>query len=361
MKQLILTDDVLKITVERSNILQDTFDLVSKCEPEDLMYPIEVEFKGEKGIDLGGLTKEWFSCVVKEIFNTDFGLFSKSENESYHPSPLSYVNSNHLEYFKLAGQIIGLSLLHDQNVSAHLSMAFIRQILHQQLIVKDLEDYDESLMKSLQSILEMKDAKQLDLVFSINDNQFGKVTSIDLIKNGSKIQVTNSNRNQYVSLYTDYKLKKSVKCQITAFCDAFDSIIPQEYIQIFSPSELNLMICGIPKIDVDEMKKYTHYILPYQENHPVIVMFFNVLSKWSHENLAKFLLFLTGSSQVAVNGFKDFVDRGKPITISPGGEKNRLPVAHTCSNSLDLPEYDNENDMNKKLLLAIQNCEFGII
>lgn len=97
------------------------------------------------------------------------------------------------------------------------------------------------------------------------------------------------------------------------------------------------MICVISKIDVNDMKMYTQYVNPYHKDHPIIVMFFNMLSKWDQENLAKFLLFLTASSQVSVNDFKDFVDRGKPLKISPGGKKkkNRLPVAHTCFAILD--------------------------
>ena len=81
--------------------------------------------------------------------------------------------------------------------------------------------------------------------------------STNLIKNGSKIQVTNHNRNDYVNLYADYKLRKSLIKQITAFCDGFEEIVPPKLIQLFSPSELNLMICGIPKIDIHDMKMFT--------------------------------------------------------------------------------------------------------
>lgn len=77
--------------------------------------------------------------------------------------------------------------------------------------------------------------------------------------------------------------------------------------------------------------------------------------------MAKFLIFLTGSSQVPVNGFKDYQDRGKPIIIASGGDRDRLCVAHTCFNTLDLPKYETEEEMNEKLILSIQECEFGIM
>ena len=359
-KEMLNTNNYINIKVNRSTIIQDTFELFSKYKPKDLLRDFYVSFEQEYGIDAGGLTREWFSYLIKELFNPDFGLFIKCGNESYFPSSLSYINNNnHIDYFKFTGQVIGLALIKNQCVNAHLSIPFIRQILHQDIVFKDLEDYDERLMKSLQMILDVDDVKELDLFFSIDDDQFGKIISTDLIKNGSKIAVTNSNRNKYVNLYADYKLRKSVIKQISSFCDGFDEIVPPKLIQMFSPSELNLMICGIPKININDMKMFTHYINPYNKDHPVIQMFFRMLTKWSHENLAKLLLFITGSSQVPINGFKDFQDTGNPICISPGGEKDRLPAAHTCSNMLCLPYYDDENDMNDKLLIAIQHCEFG--
>lgn len=98
----------------------------------------------------------------------------------------------------------------------------------------------------------------------------------------------------------------------------------------------------------------------YSSVHPAIKMFFNMISTWDKENLGKFLLFLTGSSRVPVNGFKDYKDQWKPITFSPGGDKSRLCVAHTYFNILDLPEYEDEVEMNNKLLISIQEYGFGL-
>lgn len=67
-------------------------------------------------------------------------------------------------------------------------------------------------------------------------------------------------------------------------------------------------------------------------------------------------MFLTGSSQIPVNGFKE-----KNIKIAPGGDKNRLCVAHTCVKTLDLPQYETEDKMNSKLLRSIQKSYIGII
>ena len=211
----------------------------------------------------------------------------------------------------------------------------------------------------MKSILE-NDVDSLYLNFTIIDVQYGEIKTVPLKENGENIDVTNENKNEYVSLYINYRLRKSIINQVTAFCEGFNWLIPHDEIKCFSQSELDLLICGIPKIDLNDMKNNMEFDHPYNANHRVIKMFFNVLSKWSYDNLAKLLLFITGSSQVPVNGFRDYKESGNPIRITRVSDKNRLCVAHTCFNTLDLPEYDNENDLNNKLLLSIQECEFGL-
>lgn len=160
--------------VKRSNIIQDTFEAFSKYETYDLLSSFNVHFVDEYGVDAGGLTREWFSCLIKELFNPGFGLFIKSGKESYFPNSMSYINTNHIDFFEFAGKIIGLALIKNQYVDAHLSFALLKQILHQDIVFKDLEDYDDSLMKSLQMILDAADVKKLIYIFQLMIINFEK-------------------------------------------------------------------------------------------------------------------------------------------------------------------------------------------
>ncbi|KAK8844404.1 hypothetical protein M9Y10_024262 [Tritrichomonas musculus] len=349
------------LAVQRQNILTDSFDKLQKLKTNDLMRKFSVKFEGEDGVDAGGLTKEWFTLIIQELFNPNYNLFKQMKSNSFQPSISSYLNGpQHLQYFNFAGKMMALALIEEQCVNAHLTTSFYRQILHQKPKLKDLEDYKVKLYDSLQWMLE-NDVDSLELPFAIDVKEFGEQKTVELIENGENILVTNENKREYISLYAQYYLQNSIKKQIDAFCSGFDEIIPPEEIKMFSASELDLLICGIPTIDIDDLKKNTVYELPYNENHPVMLLFFEVISKWDNESLAKFLQFLTGSSQVPIGGFKTFKDRGKPIKIMSGGNKERLPVAHTCFNLLALPGYDNGDDMNNKLIRAIQEREFAII
>jgi len=39
----------------------------------DLKKKLKVTFAGEPGLDMGGLTKEWFLLLVRQIFQPEYG------------------------------------------------------------------------------------------------------------------------------------------------------------------------------------------------------------------------------------------------------------------------------------------------
>lgn len=360
MKNLIDDDKSLSVRVDRySSVFLDSFEQLRYKSPKEWLNKLRVSFSGEAGIDVGGLTREWFTLIINELFDPKLSLFKLTGNNSYQPLPIPDITQEQIEYFNFAGKIIARALIEGICINAHLSRSFCRQILHREVKLIDLEDYDESIYNSLRRILE-EDVEPLELDFTIDIIEKGQLKNIKLKKNGDKINVTNKNKKEYVSLYCNYHLRESISKQISSFCEGFNSIIPSNETRLFNPNELDLLICGVPKIDVSDLRQNTSYEYPYDEDHPVINLFFETIAKWRNEDLGKLLLFLTGSSQVPVNGFKDYNDRGKPITIGCGGERERLCVAHTCFNRLELPMYETEYEMNNKLFQSIQESEFGL-
>lgn len=124
---------------------------------------------------------------------------------------------------------------------------------------------------------------------------------------------------------------------------------------MFTPTELCLLISGVLKIDVIDLMQNVEYEEPYNAENPVVKLFFEAIKKWDDENLAKLLVFITGTSKMPANGFKELK---KPIKIADGGDASRLPCSHTCINRLDLPHYKTEDEMNSKLLTAINVNDF---
>ena len=83
--------------------------------------------------------------------------------------------------------------------------------------------------------------------------------------NGQNISVTEENKKEYVQLACQMKMTSSIRSQIKSFLDGFYEIIPKELISIFNEQELELLICGLPTIDIDDLKANTEYH-KYTEN-----------------------------------------------------------------------------------------------
>ena len=179
-----------------------------------------------------------------------------------------------------------------------------------------MEDVDEDLYRSNTWILE-NDVEPLELMFEIDTNEFGECKTIELKENGSQIKVTNENKKEFVALHTNYILEKKIKQQIQAFCNGFDSLIPHDEIRFFTPNELDLLICGIPEIDVNDLIQHIEFEHPYNNETPVVKFFISAISKWDNEELAKLLMFMTGSSKLGVNGFREFCEMtNNPLKIA---------------------------------------------
>lgn len=95
--------------------------------------------------------------------------------------------------------------------------------------------------------------------------EFGKTVVKELKPDGQNIPVTEGNKREYVQRACNMKMRESIKTQIDSFLKGFYEIIPKELISIFNEQELELLISGLPTIDIDDLKANTEYH-KYTEN-----------------------------------------------------------------------------------------------
>lgn len=142
---------------------------------------LNVTFAREEGIDAGGVTREWYQvrcgflcgCVctctlpvtasaslhysvfsssfhqvmAREIFNPNFSLFVAvpEAGTTFQPNPNSVVQNdevrgtNHLDFFRFVGRIVGKALYDGQLIDAHFTRSFYKHMLGQQLTYEDIE------------------------------------------------------------------------------------------------------------------------------------------------------------------------------------------------------------------------------
>ena len=348
----------IRLHINRKTVFEEAYHQLRLRNADEMRGRLHITFRDEEGIDAGGLSREFFAILAKEMFNPNYALFTSTEDGcTFQPNPNSSINPDHLSYFRFCGRIVGKAVADGYLLDAHFTRSLYKHMLGIKPSHHDMEAIDPDYYRNLKTILEYNlEDIGLDLFFSIDDNSFGRRKVIDLIPNGRTVAVTEENKEEYVQLVCEHRMTTAIQNQIKAYLDGFYELVSPDLIAIFTPRELELVISGLPDIDVDDLKKNTDYI-GWKATDKEIQWFWNVMTTLSRNQKAAFLQFVTGSSKVPLAGFAELQGmRGiQKFSIHKvtNMTKGALMSAHTCFNSLDLPPYGSEEEMGEKLLYAI--------
>eukprot|EP01018_Ginkgo_biloba_P023206 Gb_26785 [translate_table: standard] len=359
----------LRICIRRAYVLEDSYNQLRMRSNQDLKGRLTVQFQGEEGIDAGGLTREWYQLLSRVIFDKGALLFTTVGNEStFQPNPNSVYQTEHLSYFKFVGRVVAKALFDGQLLDVYFTRSFYKHILGVKVTYHDIEAIDPDYYKNLKWMLENDVSDILDLTFSIDADEEKhilyektEVTDYELIPGGRNIRVTEESKHEYVDLVAEHRLTTAIRPQINAFMEGFNGLVPRELISIFNDKELELLISGLPEIDLNDLKANTEYT-GYTAASPVVQWFWEVVQGFSKEDMARLLQFITGTSKVPLEGFKALQGISGPQKFQihkAYGAPERLPSAHTCFNQLDLPEYSSKDQLQERLLLAIHEASEG--
>ncbi|XP_030358709.1 E3 ubiquitin-protein ligase Itchy homolog isoform X1 [Strigops habroptila] len=354
----------IKITVSRKTLFEDSFQQIMSFSPQDLRRRLWVIFPGEEGLDYGGVAREWFFLLSHEVLNPMYCLFEYAGKDNYclQINPASYINPDHLKYFRFIGRFIAMALFHGKFIDTGFSLPFYKRILNKPVGLKDLESVDPEFYNSLIWVKE-NDIEEcgLEMFFSVDKEILGEIKSHDLKPNGSNILVTEENKEEYIRLVAEWRLSRGVEEQTQAFFEGFNEILPQQYLQYFDAKELEVLLCGMQEIDLNDWQRHTIY-RHYTRTSRQIVWFWQFVKEIDNEKRMRLLQFVTGTCRLPVGGFADLMGSNGPqkFCIEKVGKENWLPRSHTCFNRLDLPPYKNYEQLKEKLLFAIEETEgFG--
>ena len=430
------SEGVVRIQIRREHILADTFQVFSCMKPQDFRRSLYFEFTNEKGLDYGGVARELFRLLFNQLFNVDFALFKLSSASVsyastfccvdlscillkcyYIPSVVSRVinlpctflhslfvlysfstpgnyfsivfffnlcivnensgnvgNELYLEYFRFAGQVLAKALFDGHICQHHLSLSLYKHVLAWPCSLTDLEYVDEMLCSSLRQVMSSskEDVQCMDLTFSTTTSSFGTTETIALKGNGDE-EVTCDNRDEYCQLLIKYYLLDRVSAQLGQLLRGFYDVVPQPLVSIFDFQELELLCCGLTKIDIYDWKRHTTYCHDYQmlgENHPVVRWFWECVEEYDDETRCRLLQFVTGSSRVPVSGFAGLQGNDGNVRLftidSVSLSTSIFPRAHTCFNRLDLPNFSSlgsadeiGRDKLREALTKVLHMELG--
>jgi E3 ubiquitin-protein ligase NEDD4 len=358
-------DGHIRINVRRSNLLVDAMEALESVKKEDMRKTFRFEFQNEPGIDAGGVAREWFQLVSEQLFNPDVALFSYSaiNQMCMQINPMSgFCNEEHLRYFHFCGRLLGKALFDRQIVNAHLVANLYKQILAWPVLIADLEALDNDVHQNLMKLLDLDDVSVCDLDFTVSIEQLGEHKEEELKPNGANITVTNDNIEEYLSLQCKYRLLDRVKEQVKHLLLGFYDVIEEPLLSVFDFQELELLLCGLPDIDVKDWMLHSEYTGEYEKkgaNHKNVKHFWEVIGEdFDVEQRARLLQFVTGTSGVPASGFASLQGNDgniRKFTVNSITKAASIfPRAHTCFNRIDLPLYDSKKELKKYLTLAIQ-------
>ncbi|UYI26600.1 ubiquitin protein ligase [Encephalitozoon cuniculi] len=353
-----------RVYVDRSDVLRSSYFQVMAKSPEEFRTRrLEIKLTGEEGLDYGGLTREWLVLLAKDLLDPNFALFefATEDKTTVVPCKNSYVNPEHLSYFKFVGRIIAKAIMDGNFINLHLSKFIYQYILGKSCDLQDLESADPEFHKSLVWIRDNPVDKSLGITFSFDDVSFGVHRTVELVEGGAHVFVDDSNKAEYVKLATQYRLFNGIELQLSALKSGLFEILGSKALEMFDESELELLICGIPDIDVDDWKNNTLYY-GYAENSKTVIWFWRAVKSLDSVSRAKLLQFVTGTSTLPFEGFSHLQGNNEVQKFSIHKVSDRidsLPTAHTCFNQLVLPEYSSYENLLKYLTLAINECSTG--
>ncbi|XP_042617759.1 probable E3 ubiquitin-protein ligase HERC4 [Cyprinus carpio] len=344
----IYNDNTNMLRINRESLLTDTLEYLRQ-NIHSYFHRLEVVFIGENGVDMRGLSAEFFSLLSQSLL--------KWENKvlEVHESSLVWFNPDDMQAnrdFYYLGVICGMALYNHHYINIDFPLALFKKLLQQSPTLNDLEELSPVEARSLKSLLEEDEDEVVDMLFL----DF-TVKGQELIPNGNQIPVTKVNRQKYVDLYVDFVFNKSVKSQFEHFSEGFSKACPFDGWSMFHPEELQELLHGSPKYEWKELQQCASYE-KCSASDELIKNFWTVFFELSEENKKKFLIFLYGTDRVPVGGFSK---HSLKILLSDCPDADdRLPEAQTCFGILILPKYRDINTLRDKLIHAISFCEvFG--
>ncbi|KAK3387640.1 hypothetical protein B0H63DRAFT_392960 [Podospora didyma] len=372
----------LVLNIRRDCLVEDSLKAVSEViggGGEDIKKGLKIVFKGEEGVDAGGLRKEWFLLLVREVFNPDHGMFIYDEDSQY-----CYFNPSSLEpseQFFLVGVVFGLAIYNSTILDVALPPFAFRKLLmaapppavttsqprqSMTYTLEDLAEYRPRLANGLRQLLDyegdVETAFCLDYVIDIE--RYGSAERVALCPAGERRAVTNANRREYVDLYVRYLLDTAITRQFEPFKRGFFTVCGGNALSLFRPEEIELLVRGSDEpLDIGSLKVVAEYenwgacVSNPAETEPVIRWFWESFERAPPKNQRRLLSFITGSDRIPAMGAASLAIRISCL----GDDCGRYPTARTCFNTLTLWRYPTRERLEDMLWTAVSESEgFGL-
>ncbi|XP_030044055.1 putative E3 ubiquitin-protein ligase HERC1 [Microcaecilia unicolor] len=341
---------------------------VVKLNASDLRLPSrawKVKLVGEGADDAGGVFDDTITEICQELETGVVDMLIPSPNATaevgynrdrflFNPSACL---EEHFMQFKFLGILMGVAIRTKKPLDLHLAPMVWKQLCCIPLILEDLEEVDLLYVQTLNSILHIEDSgiteenfhEMIPIDSFVGQSADGKM--VPIIPGGNSIPLTFSNRKEYVERAIEYRLHEMDR-QVAAVREGMSWIVPVPLLSLLTAKQLEQMVCGMPEISVDVLKKVVRY-REVDEQHQLVQWFWQTLEEFSNEERVLFMRFVSGRSRLPANT-ADISQRFQIMKVDRPYDS--LPTSQTCFFQLRLPPYSSQPIMAERLRYAINNC-----
>uniref|UniRef100_A0A452S9S6 HECT-type E3 ubiquitin transferase n=1 Tax=Ursus americanus TaxID=9643 RepID=A0A452S9S6_URSAM len=341
---------------------------VVKLNASDLRLPSrawKVKLVGEGADDAGGVFDDTITEMCQELETGIVDLLIPSPNATaevgynrdrflFNPSACL---DEHLMQFKFLGILMGVAIRTKKPLDLHLAPLVWKQLCCVPLTLEDLEEVDLLYVQTLNSILHIEDSgiteesfhEMIPLDSFVGQSADGKM--VPIIPGGNSIPLTFSNRKEYVERAIEYRLHEMDR-QVAAVREGMSWIVPVPLLSLLTAKQLEQMVCGMPEISVEVLKKVVRY-REVDEQQQLVQWFWHTLEEFSNEERVLFMRFVSGRSRLPANT-ADISQRFQIMKVDRPYDS--LPTSQTCFFQLRLPPYSSQLVMAERLRYAINNC-----
>ncbi|RHY02265.1 hypothetical protein DYB25_006813 [Aphanomyces astaci] len=326
-----------------------------------------VTFLGENSIDAGGPYRETLSQYCVELQSGQLPLLLPAPNGQHnvgrhrdawvlHPN----AHQHHAGMLVFLGKLLGVAIRSKYCLSLNLSQVVWKLLVQEPITLDDLEAIDTLVVSSMRSLRTIEQSGVTEEIFADIMHETMTTLSTDnrmvnLVDGGDSIPVTFANRHAFADLVESYRMHEfDVAAGFVR--QGLGMVVSLRLLRLFTWAEVEVLVCGLPEVDIDLLEKCTEYSGCHATDQHV-VWFWEVLRGYNQEARQAFLRFVWGRSRLprSVQEFQSG-QQFKLQAFERHPADMYMPVSHTCFFSLELPRYMSLEVLSSRLTYAIYNC-----
>ena len=137
-----------------------------------------IVFDGEQGIDQGGLTKEYFQLIMKELFDPLYGMFIFSAStQCFWFNRDAFILGDRammLSNYEMVGKLVGIAIYNNTILELRFPRVIFKKLLRRHgaggdaLDFADFADFDPEMAKGFEQLLAMTEDDDVEAVYCRN-------------------------------------------------------------------------------------------------------------------------------------------------------------------------------------------------